>query len=68
LLIGTAVLGQYAVAAEPSAAVVAQLDKDNDGTLDRKEVQGVIGESMFKAADSRSQPEAPHRLSELSAQ
>jgi hypothetical protein len=39
VLIGTTVLGHYATAAEPSSAVVAKLDKDNDKTLDWAEVQ-----------------------------
>jgi Ca2+-binding EF-hand superfamily protein len=39
VLLGTAVLGQYAAAATPSTAVVAKLDKDNDKTLDWVEVQ-----------------------------
>ena len=39
LLLGTAVGGHYATAAEPSAAVVAKYDKDSDKTLDRAEVQ-----------------------------
>ncbi len=75
LVLTTAVVGQYAMAVEPSAAVVAKYDKDNDktldwaeiqaaasarfdtlnkdadGTLDSKEVKGVIGKTVFKAAD-----------------
>jgi hypothetical protein len=39
LLLGTAVSGQYAIATEPSAAVVAKYDKDSDKTLDWGEVQ-----------------------------
>jgi hypothetical protein len=29
-----------------------KLDRDSDGTLDRKEVEGVVGKEDFKAADS----------------
>jgi hypothetical protein len=39
LVLGTAASGQYVAAAEPSAAVVAKYDKDNDQTLDWPEVQ-----------------------------
>lgn len=39
LSLATAVSGQYATATEPSAAVVAKYDKDNDQTLDWAEVQ-----------------------------
>ena len=39
VLLGAAVRGQYATAAEPSTAVVVKLDKDNDQTLDWAEVQ-----------------------------
>lgn len=39
VLLGTALLGQYAIATEPATAVVAKLDRDNDKTLDWAEVQ-----------------------------
>ena len=54
LLLGAAVSGQYAIATEPSAAVVAKYDKDSDQTLDWAEVQTAASarfDSLNKDAD-----------------
>jgi hypothetical protein len=48
LVLTTAVVGQFANAAEPSAAVVAKYDKDSDKTLDWAEVQAAASARFDK--------------------
>jgi hypothetical protein len=43
VVLGTALCGQSAVAAEPSSGVVVRLDKDSDKTLDWAEVEAGAG-------------------------
>jgi Ca2+-binding EF-hand superfamily protein len=54
LLLVTALSGQYAIATEPSAAVVAKYDKDSDQTLDWAELHTAASarfERLNKDAD-----------------
>jgi hypothetical protein len=48
LLLASAAYGQFALATEPSAAVVAKYDKDGDKTLDWNEVQAAASARFDK--------------------